>query len=524
MEERSLEIGFLKSGSVSEGFVIRVDKYVGIEGSIRIGDFIVIDGRIYKFYGIVDDLRISSSSDEVFLDPPQSESQKTALKGTYLYSEAIITPYLMLDYASKETSSVKTIPAHFARAYKASKDELEAIFKKGAKPFHIGNPLTMTEPIHVDLEKLCMRNNGIFGITGSGKTVLAKIIFSGIIKEDAATLLIFDMHNEYGVFSRDEFGLSKPSLKHFFGEKVKVFDVNPSNPDADSSIIIPYKDIQPEDLDLVSEDLDFSEKSLETAYIVRNKKGKENWLKFLEGLKGLSEEQLSTTAQELGVNAQALHALIRHLNRLFDLDFVRFVEDENSVMEMLKLIKSKVSIIVQFTGKYMNNRLAYKIVSSIITRRIHNAFENMSYEELKENRLVIVIEEAHKFLSTSFKEKNIFGTIAREMRKFNVTLFIIDQRPSQIDSEVLSQIGTRFALQLLDDSDIDSVFQGVGGGSRLKKILRSIQQREVLVVGFAVPMPIPMKVRLFEDGFFKELTVKSDSAKDLNSEIKDIYG
>jgi hypothetical protein len=48
---------------------------------------------------------------------------------------------------------------------------------------------------------------------------------------------------------------------------------------------------------------------------------------------------------------------------------------------------------------------------------------------------------------------------------------------SGIDPEVLSQVGTRFTLQLLDDSDIDAVFQGVGGGARLKKILRSIESQ-----------------------------------------------
>ena len=49
---------------------------------------------------------------------------------------------------------------------------------------------------------------------------------------------------------------------------------------------------------------------------------------------------------------------------------------------------------------------------------------------------MITIEEAHKFLSPGLAEQTIFGTIAREMRKYSVTLLVIDQRPSGIDPEI----------------------------------------------------------------------------------------
>ena len=77
------------------------------------------------------------------------------------------------------------------------------------------------------------------------------------------------------------------------------------------------------------------------------------------------------------------------------------------------------------------------------------------------NRLVIVIEEAHKFVDRSLAGQSIFGQIARELRKYNVTLLVIDQRPSQIDPEVLSQIGTKFTLQLDSDNDVEAIVGGV---------------------------------------------------------------
>ena len=70
---------------------------------------------------------------------------------------------------------------------------------------------------------------------------------------------------------------------------------------------------------------------------------------------------------------------------------------------------------------------------------------------------MITIEEAHKFLNPRAASQTIFGTIARELRKFYVTLLVVDQRPSGIDDEVLSQIGTRITCALNDDKDIDAI-------------------------------------------------------------------
>ncbi|MGC8722213.1 MAG: ATP-binding protein [Caldisericaceae bacterium] len=497
-----MNIGFLKAGSVTDGFTVRLDKEVSPE-TLKIGDFLVIEGRIYKFFGIVDDLKLLSSNEDVFFDPPRSSVEKIAFNGSIYYSEAQLSPYIMAD-TDGNLFAIKTIPEHFSLVRKAENKDIELVFKQGNKPFFVGTPLTMDEKIYVDLEKLAMRNNAIFGITGSGKTVLAKIVFSGIIKNDVASLLIFDMHNEYGRSSRNEEGAPSQSLKSFFGEKVKVFDVA-NNQDADDLITIPYKDIDPEDVALVSEILHFSEKSEETAILVRRHKGND-WLEFIFSLQGKSDEEIGKISESIGVNTAALSALIRHTTRLSELDFLTQSDEESSISRILKYLKSGTSVVVQFSGKHKNNPLVYFLVANIITRRIHSEFEKMTDDERKNIRAMIVIEEAHKFLSTSLKERNIFGIIAREMRKFNVTIFVIDQRPSEIDPEVLSQVGTRFVLQLMDEGDVDAVFQGVGGGSRLKRILRSLQPREALLFGFAVQMPVAMKVRVFGKEFIDEIT------------------
>ncbi len=76
---------------------------------------------------------------------------------------------------------------------------------------------------------------------------------------------------------------------------------------------------------------------------------------------------------------------------------------------------------------------------------------------------MIVVEEAHKLLNREMAAQTTFSTIAREMRKYYVTLLVIDQRPSQIYDEVMSQLGTRVSGWLGDEDDIRAVLSGLAG-------------------------------------------------------------
>jgi DNA helicase HerA-like ATPase len=119
-------------------------------------------------------------------------------------------------------------------------------------------------------------------------------------------------------------------------------------------------------------------------------------------------------------------------------------------------------------------------------------------------RLVLCIEEAHKFLSPQAARSTSFGTIAREMRKYNVTLLVVDQRPSGIDPEVASQLGTRLTALLTEENDIRAVFAGVSGGDQLRTVLASLDtKKQALILGHAVPMPVVVRVRDYDDAFFK---------------------
>jgi DNA helicase HerA-like ATPase len=163
-------------------------------------------------------------------------------------------------------------------------------------------------------------------------------------------------------------------------------------------------------------------------------------------------------------------------------------------------------------GKHETD-LDYLFVSNLLTRRIRalwerrtNAFRSGHQGAQEPRPLVIVVEEAHKLLNREMASQTTFSTIAREMRKYYVTLLIIDQRPSQIYDEVMSQLGTRISGWLGDDADIQSVLSGLAEKDALRGMLARLQPKEeVLLVGWGVPMPIPVRSRRYDDEFWLDI-------------------
>jgi DNA helicase HerA-like ATPase len=136
---------------------------------------------------------------------------------------------------------------------------------------------------------------------------------------------------------------------------------------------------------------------------------------------------------------------------------------------------------------------------------------------------MICIEEAHKFLNPTAARQTIFGTIAREMRKYYVSLLVVDQRPSGIDEEILSQIGTKIVAQLNDEKDIQAVLTGISGAQNLRSILASLDtKKQALLLGHAVAMPVVVQTREYDEQFYHAMSPEV-TTKEIETFIKEIF-
>ena len=79
-------------------------------------------------------------------------------------------------------------------------------------------------------------------------------------------------------------------------------------------------------------------------------------------------------------------------------------------------------------------------------------------------------------------------------------------RPSAIDEEVLSQVGTRFVAQLNDDKDITAALVGTRDASAMRQVLASLDSKQqALILGHAVPMPVVVKTRSYDEDFYQDM-------------------
>lgn len=117
----------------------------------------------------------------------------------------------------------------------------------------------------------------------------------------------------------------------------------------------------------------------------------------------------------------------------------------------------------------------------------------MKPEGGRERPLLLVLEEAHVYLGTQSKSRAATAArrIAKEGRKYGVGLMLVSQRPSEVDSTILSQCGTIVALRLTNDLDRGQVASCASDNLKgLFSMLPVLRTGEALIVGEAVNMPI----------------------------------
>jgi uncharacterized protein len=237
-------------------------------------------------------------------------------------------------------------------------------------------------------------------------------------------------------------------------------------------------------------------------------------------------ESVAFWADEAGVNVMAAEALHDKLRRLFDKEYIVEKPAADSLAEAIKSLEDGRHVILSF-GQAYETDLDYLLVSNLLTRKIKQVWENKtnlfrSTGKGEPRQLVIVVEEAHKLLNREMAGQTTFAAIAREMRKYYVTLLIIDQRPSQIYDEVMSQLGTRISGWLGDEDDVHAVLSGLSGRESLRGMLARLQPREeVLLLGWGVPMPLPVRSRRYDDQFWREL-LGAGGKKDEAQLMKDL--
>lgn len=111
----------------------------------------------------------------------------------------------------------------------------------------------------------------------------------------------------------------------------------------------------------------------------------------------------------------------------------------------------------------------------------------------KNRPLLIVMEEAHIYLNDNLDgtASRIVQRIVKEGRKYGIGAMIVSQRPSEINSTILSQCGTFFALRLTNSSDRSHISSALSDNlDGLTNMLPILRTGEAIILGEAVKLPM----------------------------------
>ena len=264
---RSSYIGYVVGGSLKNNLQVRLTVP---PNQVQEGSFIVIeDDSGWLFYGLVTDIQLGAT-DSMFAEEQSSERLPSALArllhGQTLYTNLEILPALMLESVAEDQLSetenwpipVKSVPSHHSRVRMAHAGDIAQIFGKEEKEenFVIGHTREQGHPVCINLDKFVQRSSGIFGATGTGKSFLTRVILAGLIQYNRSSLLVFDMHNEYGFDDRASDTKERViGLRTKFPGNVRVVGLGRNatirGDTPDYHLELAERDIQPEDMELL---------------------------------------------------------------------------------------------------------------------------------------------------------------------------------------------------------------------------------------------------------------------------------
>ncbi|MBI4919282.1 ATP-binding protein [archaeon] len=386
----------------------------------------------------------------------------------------------------------KTLPGFFSEVREVRSEDLKFL-SKPENALCLGDLRSGSQvldfPLFVDGKKVFSHHVLISGTTGRGKSVLMNNILWGVLWDDYCGLLVLDPHDEY-------YGKAKFGLKNHPNARRKLVYYSQNNvPIGERTLKINIKLLKPKHFQGVVYWSDAQSQALQSYY----KEHKEEWIESI-----VLEKPLQVSFHEA-----TLSVLKRIILNLLNLSVVEnkiqckgvfdLTVGETTIKDITNDLKNKKTVIIN-TNNF--NSQVELLIGSIISHEL--------FSESKENNdttISIVLEEAPRVLGKSVLEKgnNIFATIAREGRKFNIGLTAITQLPSLIPREILANLNTKILLgtELKQERQalIESAAQDL---SKDDRNIASLDKGEAIITSTFTKFAIPVKIPFFSEEMKKE--------------------
>lgn len=402
------------------------------------------------------------------------------------------------------SSGISQYPHLGTEAHRIRKSDLQAIYASNDPSAVTIGALSQSRdiPAMVSVDALLSRHFAVVGTTGTGKSTAVTLLLHLIARaKENQRILILDPHNEYA---------------SAFGQKAHIITAD--------TLDLPFWMLTLEELTQIifrgspsiSEEVDLLRDLIPRAklqYLTGGKGGIRKSgamagitadtpvpFRFAD-LTGLIEDDIGS------LDASDRRAILRRLR--FRLDSAssdprfRFLfgshdaTDRMSAVlgEIFRLpIDDKPITVFQLSG------IPSEVVNSVASVLCRLAFK-LAVASNSAIKTLVVCEEAHRYIPADKNDgfeptRKEIARIAKEGRKYGVSLAVVTQRPNELDPTILSQCNTIFSLRLGNDLDQDVMRKAISNSSRSSlAFLSSLADRECIAFGSAVPTPMRMTFR-----------------------------
>jgi DNA helicase HerA-like ATPase len=449
---------------------------------IRIGDMVKVTDGPRTVVGTIGEVRYS-----------QDANESSRVFVVDLLGEIVRKP-------GKEPAFMRGVsiyPRPGDDVYTAEPSDLEAIYTEPSRASIAVGALhhDPDRPACVLTDELLNMHFAVLGTSGSGKSCTISLLLQAVLDNHPnAHVVLFDPHNEYAtafpdrseVISVDTLNL--PLWLFNLEELVSVLVRGGSEREQESQAIILKDAVIWARRHYAGDDFGTTPITADTPVPFR----------MHELVRYINDEMGRLSKPDSSIPYLRLRTRIESLRGDRRYAFL-FASEEDSLAEIIaRLLRMPVNgkplTIVDLSG--VPSEIA-DVVVSVLTRVIFD-FSMWSRRD-RMPPILLVCEEAHRYVPADerigFAETaRMITRVAKEGRKYGVSLALVSQRPSELSAPALAQCGTVFALRLGSEADQQFIARTVPDVARgMLGALPSLPTQQAIVSGEGVR--IPMRIR-----------------------------
>ena len=370
----------------------------------------------------------------------------------------------------------------------------------------------------LDGNKFFQRHASIVGSTGSGKSFTVANILEKANKLGYSNIIVFDLHGEYNELS--------------YAKQIKIND--------NGGLHIPLWFFNYEEIHSLfiesAEGTSSNQRAVVIQYILENKK------KYIENSKEFISSEIITADTPVPFSAIGLKAYLEdeNIKEVGTGEFYKSGEKQGQektkqgqyngkLTNLITRLQTKIddkkynfifneestnqaNYLNHFVSEIMDNDSKIKVIDlseipsdmlsiviGIVTRLVYDVqfwMTPATYET--RHPLAFICDEAHLYMpkdtskmkAVEKKSLEIFEKIAKEGRKYGVSLVIVSQRPAELNTTIISQCNNIISLKITNDRDKSAVATMLTDSLiGLVDVLPNLDVGECIVVGDSIKLP-----------------------------------